>query len=203
VKASSGKGSVMVRRTVSVAGVAALLGALIMIPNAGASGGGACPPPLTNGRTTTVRIKNFCYGPTVVHVDPGDSVSWTNRDSFDHTVTGANRSFGSYRTMPRNKSAAWRFESPGVYPYYCVIHPGMVGAVVVGGGSALAASDAIERGDVKRVSALEPSSAEFPTVPEARPATEPDLSVSLLAGAGIVVALVGSAGLRRRFTRSR
>jgi hypothetical protein len=105
--------------------------------------------------------------------------------------------------MPRNKSAAWRFERPGVYPYYCVIHPGMVGAVVVGGGSELAASDVIERGDVKRVSALEPSSAEFPTAPEAPHATEPDLSVSLLAGAGIVVALVGSAGLRRRFTRSR
>jgi plastocyanin len=187
----------MVRRSIAVAGIAALMGALIAIPNAGASGGGACPPPLTNGRATAVAIKNFCFGPTVVHVRPGESVTWTNRDSFDHTVTGANRSFGSYRSLKRNRSAAWRFERPGVYPYYCVVHPGMVGAVVVGGNSSLADAGDVGRGDVKRVAAFEPSSAEFPSAPAAPAATEPDVLVALPLGA-LVIVVAASVWVRRR-----
>lgn len=170
-----------------------------MIP-AGASGGGACPPPLTSGRATSVSIENFCYGPTVVHLRPGESVAWINRDAIEHTVTGANRAFGSYRALKEDRSVTWQFDRAGVYPYYCVLHPGMVGTVVVGGNDALASAGDIDRGDVSRVSELEPSRAELSPVPAAPRASEPDLGIVLLGGAAAAVLLFASARLRRRLT---
>jgi plastocyanin len=191
----------MVRRTIAVAGVAVLLGAVIALPHAAASGGGACPPPITNGRVTTVTIRNFCFGPTVVHVQPGDSVSWINRDSTEHTVTGANRAFGSYRSLRRGHPVAWQFERAGVYPYYCALHLGMVGAVVVGGDGELAAAGDIGRGDVKRVRVLDPSSASLPPAPRVPSATEPNPSLAVAAGTGIALVGIVAARIRRRTVR--
>jgi plastocyanin len=203
VHVASRKGSVVVRRMVAVAGVSVLLGGLLAVPHAGASGGGACPPPLTNGSTTSIEIKNFCYGPTVAHVRPGDTITWVNRDSIEHTVTGANRAFGSYRVLALDQSRAWRFERPGVYPYYCVVHPGMVAAVVVGGDDALATAGDVRRGDVTRAPALEPSSAELLPVPEAPRATEPNVTVVLSIGAAIAAGVITSAIFRRRLAGRR
>jgi plastocyanin len=97
---------------------------------AGASGGGACPAPMTNGPARGAEIKNYCYEPTVVYIAPGEVVRWVNRDAVPHTVTGANRAWGGYRSLRRGKSVAYRFNSAGVYPFYCVLHVGMVGAVI-------------------------------------------------------------------------
>ena len=45
-----------------------------------ASGGGGCGRPVTDGDGTRVSIRNFCFGPTVLRVRPGDTVTWVNRD---------------------------------------------------------------------------------------------------------------------------
>ena len=116
------------RRVVGVLVVASLSVAAAGVAHA--SGGGACPAPMTNGPSRGAEIRNFCYEPTVVHVSPGEVVRWVNRDSIAHTVTGANRAWGGYRPLRRGSSVAYRFEAAGVYPFYCVLHVGMVGAVV-------------------------------------------------------------------------
>lgn len=113
--------------------VGALVGVLAA-PSADASGGGACPPPITNGSATKSTIKNYCFEPTVLYVKPGDTVTWVNRDPATHTVTGANRAWGSYKNLKVDASVTYRFNRPGVYPYYCVLHVGMVGTVVAGNG---------------------------------------------------------------------
>src|SRR5207302_7019315 len=46
-----------------------------------ASGGGGCGRPVTDARGVHVRIRNFCFGPTVLHVRRGTTVSFTNLDS--------------------------------------------------------------------------------------------------------------------------
>jgi plastocyanin len=106
------------------------LGTAVVSGVAGASGGGACPAPLTNGPAQGAEIKNYCYEPTVVYIAPGEVVRWVNRDGVAHTVTGANRAWGGYRSLRRGGSVAYRFNTAGVYPFYCVLHVGMVGAVV-------------------------------------------------------------------------
>jgi len=103
-----------------------------------ASGGGGCGRPVSDARGDTVRIRDFCFGPTILRVHPGDEVRFLNADSTPHTVMGANASWGSFRQLGIGKQVTYRFTRPGVYPYVCTWHPGMVGAVVVGGGPRMA-----------------------------------------------------------------
>ena len=80
--------------------------------------------------------------PTVVRVDAGSTITWTNRDEALHTVTGTDvrsgrpgaGSWGSLEELSQNQTFSHTFNDAGVYPYYCMLHPGMIGAVVVGNG---------------------------------------------------------------------
>ncbi len=55
-----------------------------------ASAGGGCFGPVSQGTGIKVDLTRICFSPTVLYVRPGDTVTWTNQDSFDHLVTGAN-----------------------------------------------------------------------------------------------------------------
>jgi plastocyanin len=115
--------------------VAAALGGPLAAP-AGASGGGGCGRPVSDAAGTSVRIREFCFLPTILRVRPGQAVVFENRDSFPHVVLGANAVWGSFGQVRGGHDVTYRFTRPGIYPYVCTYHPGMVGAVVVGHGQA-------------------------------------------------------------------
>jgi hypothetical protein len=99
---------------------------------------------VTDGDGSRVSIRNFCFGPTILRVRPGETVTWVNRDGFPHIVLGANGAWGGYDNVRRNGGqVSYRFVSAGVYPYVCTYHPGMIGAVVVGNGKPDGASYAV------------------------------------------------------------
>ncbi|HEX6580035.1 MAG TPA: plastocyanin/azurin family copper-binding protein [Actinomycetota bacterium] len=98
------------------------------------SGGGGCGRAVTDADGTSVRIRNFCFGPTVLRVPEGETVTWVNRDDFPHVVLGANAAWGGYGKVRGGGEVGYRFVNSGVYPYVCTYHPGMIGAVVVGNG---------------------------------------------------------------------
>jgi plastocyanin len=128
----------VIRRTMSIVVGAMLMVGVGLTPGvARASGGGGCGRAVTNDDGTRVSIRNFCFGPTILRVQPGETVTWVNRDGFPHTVLGANGSWGGYDNLRRGGGeVSYRFVSAGVYPYVCTYHPGMVGAVLVGNGKA-------------------------------------------------------------------
>jgi len=78
----------------------------------------------------------ICFDPMVIRVDPGQRVTWTNRESIAHTVTGPAGLWGSVGQLADGESVSQVFDIPGIYPYACLLHPGMIGAVVVGNGGA-------------------------------------------------------------------
>ena len=106
------------------------------------AGGGCHSEELTDGRTTAVDLTNNCFEPTVVRIDSGDEITWTNSDEVPHTVTGAAASFGGYDEVAPGGTVSVAFADSGVFPYFCVIHPSMVGAVVVGEGEPAGAAAA-------------------------------------------------------------
>jgi len=126
------------RRT--IAGAMVMATALVLVATvpitAAASGGGGCGRAVSDARGSTVRIKQFCFLPTILRIHPGQAVSFQNRDGFAHTVLGANAVWGSFSQVRGHGAVTYRFTRPGVYPYVCTFHPGMVGAVVVGNGAA-------------------------------------------------------------------
>ena len=136
----------------AVAG-AVLLGALALLPGvASASGGGGCGQPVTDAQGSGVDIEGYCFSPTILRVGVGDAVTFTNVDPVPHSVLGANATWGDYAGF-KKKSVTYRFAEPGVYPYLCTYHVGMVGAVVVGNGVGGAIDSSTADGPVTKVDA--------------------------------------------------
>src|SRR6266511_90366 len=120
----------MIRR-LSVSAALGLLLALTLT-SFSAAGEGCCHTGATQGKGTDVEIADACFTPTILHIDPGQSVTWTNTDPFVHNVTA--NSWGHFDDLLQGHSFTATFQDAGVYPYACTYHPGMSGAVVVGDG---------------------------------------------------------------------
>jgi plastocyanin len=136
------------RSIVTVAG-AVLLMSLVGSPGAAlASGGGGCGRAVTDASGTRVSIRDFCFGPTILRAEPGDTVTWRNFDGAPHAVLGANAAWGGFDSIRREiGEVSYRFVRSGVYPYVCTYHPGMIGAVVVGDAAARGAADTVTTAD--------------------------------------------------------
>src|SRR5215218_61178 len=83
------------------------------------------------------------FSPNPINLHIGDNVTWTNRDSTPHTVTsGVNgRPDGRFDSSPNfnplmapGQTFEHTFTEAGGYPYYCALHPNMIGTVIVAGG---------------------------------------------------------------------
>jgi plastocyanin len=78
------------------------------------------------------------YDPNPVKVKVGNTVTWTNDDSQIHTVTSGSDSsdpnmgkeFDS-SMLSQNQTFSHKFTTAGEFPYFCQLHPTMVGKVVV------------------------------------------------------------------------
>jgi plastocyanin len=108
---------------------------------------------VTDERSAIVTMSNSCFVATITRVDAGATVTFVNEDDASHAVTGANFSWGMESVskgddMPdpyltKGERFEWTFEDSGVYPYFCILHPSMVGALFVGDGQiAVAATEA-------------------------------------------------------------
>jgi hypothetical protein len=113
-------------------------------------------PTLHDARGAAVDLRSLCFDPLVIRIDPGQRVTWTNQDPTPHTVTAPAGQWGSPDQLVQGQSVSYSFPRPGTFPYACLLHPGMVGAVVVGdGGTAGATLDpAIQPADLPVASAL-------------------------------------------------
>jgi plastocyanin len=189
----------MVKRALAV-GVFAILALSLWAPGANA-GGGCHSEQFTDAKGVKVDLSDACFTPTVIRVQPGQSVTWTNRDDMAHTVTGVAGGWGTYDEMSLNDTKTYRFQTSGVFPYFCVIHPGMVGAVVVGDGTS---KETTTQAVVPVVPAtVAPTAAPQTAAPQPLPAVSTSEGVSNLwrilaiaAFALIVVALAGLAAQR-------
>ena len=184
-------------RKLSAAGGVVVLGTLLLVPVLGqglasASGGGGCGRPVTDAKGTGVDIADFCFSPTILRVSTGDAVTFTNVDPFPHSVLGANATWGDYAGF-KKRSVTYRFSEPGVYPYVCTYHPGMVGAVVVGDGVGGAIDTSTADGPVTKVDAsdlgLESTSAVDQQPPEAVGGWPVIVAAAIVAG-GLAVVVV-------------
>ena len=95
-----------------------------------------------NASTITPGTKAF--SPNPINVKVGDTVTWTNHEAVEHTVTsgtGASdtnkgKEFDSGLTGPTaltgiGKTFSHKFTAAGTFPYFCQLHPAMVGKVIV------------------------------------------------------------------------
>ncbi len=80
-----------------------------------------------------VEIVGYKFVPDEIHVKPGDTVTWVNREKrVSHSVLFLATGKESDRLFPDERWSR-AFSDPGRYEYRCGPHPEMRGAVVVGG----------------------------------------------------------------------
>ena len=89
-------------------------------------------------------LNDKAFSPNPVNIKVGDTVTWVNNDSQFHTVVSGNPSgggdtgkvFDSGLSGPtalttKGKTFSHKFTEKGEFPYFCQLHPTMVGKVIV------------------------------------------------------------------------
>ena len=126
-----------------VSGIAALISVITI----SACSGNGVPPQTTSsppvpvapsqtpsipapGITVAVTVSAFAFSPDTLTVKVGTTVTWTNKDSVPHTISGDDGKWGS-SSMGQNAAYQYTFNTAGAFPYYCAIHPSMKGTVIV------------------------------------------------------------------------
>ncbi len=90
--------------------------------DSGGSEGGGCG--------ADVCIEGSTFDPGSVAVSAGDTVTWTNLDGIQHTVTSDDDAFDS-GNIDGEADLEQTFDEAGEFAYHCEIHNQMTGTVVV------------------------------------------------------------------------
>ena len=77
-----------------------------------------------------VYIQNIAFSPAILTVAAGSTVTWTNKDAMNHTVTSDSTLFNSGNIVI-NGVYSYTFATVGTYSYHCSIHPSMTAKVIV------------------------------------------------------------------------
>ena len=116
----------------AVVGVVALLALVGCSSPTSSSSSGSAPAASssTSGSSggSDVTIQNFSFNPSSLTVKAGTTVTWTNKDSATHTVTGSGWESGE---LPTGTTYSHKFDTAGTYAYHCSIHPSMTGTIIV------------------------------------------------------------------------
>jgi plastocyanin len=85
----------------------------------------------------TVTIDNFTFEPQRLTVRAGTTVTWVNQDDIPHALASNAKVFKS-KALDTDDKFSFMFATPGVYDYFCSMHPHMTGTIVVESGKASA-----------------------------------------------------------------
>ena len=111
---------------------AVVRGVMVALALAVASLWVAHPTPLKaqDAKGTEVRVDNFTFAPDTLTVPVNSTVTWVNKDDIPHVIASTDGVFKS-KALDTDQKFSYTFTKAGTYPYYCSIHPKMVGKIVV------------------------------------------------------------------------
>ncbi len=165
--------------------IAAWTSAGLHAPEAHA-GGGCRGTAATQGAGDSVSMDDhLCFVPTVLHVERGTTVTWTNEGKQPHNVAGATLEWGNYEEYGYDESVSFAFAEPGTYPYYCFVHNGMIGAIVVGDGKSVSTNPAEANTSARLASSSGADTSDQPAQQAPLATTTGDSDAQRLAYAGL------------------
>jgi plastocyanin len=189
----------MSRRSVAATALAPFLLLVAALAAPATQAGGGCHIPgagdvyTESDGNTVVRMDVCSFSPTINRVAVGTTVRFLNTSNIEHAVVGRSGTWGS-EILPVGKEFSETFDAAGTYPFSCPLHPGMVGAIVVGGEAAAPAvpaeaDPAVTSPDAQPVAAT--------TTSDSDPAL---LAAAALAGLGIgaIIGFIGAGAIATR-----
>ena len=75
-------------------------------------------------------IVTHVFTPKDIVVEVGDCIRFVNIHEIEHSAVALDRTFNTGTLMPGSSSLIG-FDTPGELPYWCGLHPPMVGTVTV------------------------------------------------------------------------
>jgi plastocyanin len=170
---------------------------LLMLASAGAAvlgpwavpatAGGGCHAGLTQGKGDTVEMAKMCFTPSVLQVEPGTEVTFTNLDPLAHNVNA--NGWGYFEDMRRGDSFTATFADEGTYPFACSYHLGMTGAVVVGDGSGVGSGATVSVSSSGPIEEAQPRASAPTTATSSATGWIAGGLIGILVGAGVGLAL--------------
>jgi plastocyanin len=111
---------------------AAAIVAITGTPVAGTPQAAGSPAAGADAQTSApeVGMAGRAFSPATVEIQVGDTVTWTNDDDTEHTVTASDGLFDSGE-LAEGATFSFTFETAGEFSYFCAFHPDMQGRVVV------------------------------------------------------------------------
>jgi len=131
-----------------VSGLSWVLGVMMLAIVAGCGGSGSpattpttpttpTPTPTPTASALTISMPRgatfqttAAYAPNPATVSAGTTVTWVNNDTDPHTTTSSSNVWDS-GTMQPGASFSFTLQNRGTFQYLCLIHPNMVGTIVV------------------------------------------------------------------------
>ena len=101
--------------------------------------------PSSFAATKTVDITRLGFVPDRLTIDPGDTVTWTNKDSTQHQIVADQGAFPASPTLQANQSYSYRFVRSGTFSYRDGFARNERGRITVREGVSLAAITSIVR----------------------------------------------------------
>src|SRR5919201_5839122 len=92
----------------------------------------AITAPTASAATKAVSILKAGFSPTLVSIQVGDTVKWTNKDTTDHQVVSDTGAFVS-PILKAEKTYSFTFKAAGTYHYHDGLKPTLKGTVTVKG----------------------------------------------------------------------
>ena len=85
----------------------------------------------TVGNSNKIEIKDFAFNPPTLTVKSGEKITWINRDDEPHTVVSVEKQFKKSTALDTDQEFTLTVGAPGIYDYFCSVHPKMTGTIVV------------------------------------------------------------------------
>ena len=85
----------------------------------------------TSPQTYNIEIKGFAFSPQTLTIKQGDSITWTNKDYAEHTVTSNSGKELDSKLLSKGQSYSHTFNTKGEFAYHCTPHPSMKGKIIV------------------------------------------------------------------------
>jgi plastocyanin len=195
----------MTRRTIVATALTPFLLLVAALAAPATQAGGGCHgndgSAYTEGDGNTVIRMDVCsFSPTINRVAVGTTVRFLNTSNIEHAVVGRSGTWGS-AILSVGSEYAETFDAAGTYPFSCPLHPGMVGAIVVGADAGAAAAPAANAASGPTVTSPDAQAVAAATTTGSDPAP---LAAAALAGLGLgaVVGVLGASVIATRRRRS-
>jgi len=102
----------------------------LALTTAGAALGASIAQADGHATTHTVVIKDFAFSPANITIKAGDTITWVNEDSAQHSAWDLNDAFDT-GLLSQGQSASLTFSGAGTFSYRCRPHGNMRGTITI------------------------------------------------------------------------